>query len=178
MTLDDMYAPAAQYPWLKRVRAACIRLQGKVLSSAMKRLGTVTTVGFAMVILAGCGASDEERRAAQASSVMAEIAADTSWVPTGMDHMNDVAWKWTDKSQYECKSFQDTCWGVTVTPRWACPDGVYVEISVSDGGVVVGKANEITGAVEARQSARAVLSPPGGAPEGARAKVATLNCLG
>lgn len=137
----------------------------------------VPAAAACVLLLAACGQTEAQRRAAQASSAMAAIAADASWVPAGMKSVGDVAWKWTEDGLVECKSYQDRCFGVTVSPRYACPGGIYIEVAVLDGGVVVDKANEITAGLGSGQTARAVLSPPGGAKRGAKAQLSDLNCL-
>lgn len=104
-------------------------------------------------------------------------ATAADWAPSGYTAFGDVAYRWT-QSGITCKSFQDGCFGVTVATQNGCPGGVYIELAIVDAnGAVVGKANEITAGLSKADVAQAVLSPPGGAPEGAKARVSQLNCL-
>lgn len=125
-------------------------------------------VGVAVLALAGCSAK---------GSTTTKPATAAPWAPTGYTEYGDVAYRWTS-SGFACKSYQDNCFGVTVVARDGCPDGVYIELAVLDAnGAVVDKANEITAGITNKDVAQAVLSPPGGAPKNAKARVTKLNCL-
>ena len=94
-----------------------------------------------------------------------------------MVHVGDLAWQWTPKGQFQCASYQDGCFGVTVATRDGCPHGIYVEVAVVEGGVTVDKANEITAGLGPGDVAKVTLSPPTGVTKGQQAKVSDLNCL-
>lgn len=144
-----------------------------------------------LVTSAAC-ASAAERQAASLSSAAAAASSIaeksalvdralgiTSWPPADMDDAGDVAWRWTQASEVSCKSYQDGCYGITVAAKYGCPSGVYIELAIIDtSGAAVDRANEITAGLGQGDVAKAVLSPPGGSPSGAKAKVTKLNCLG
>lgn len=130
--------------------------------------------GFAALALAGCSGG---QTVAPSTTVAPTTTADTSWAPIGMVHVGDLAWQWTPKGQYQCASYQDGCFGVTVATRDGCPHGIYVEVAVVEGGVTVDKANEVTAGLGPGDVAKVTLSPPTGVTKGQQAKVSNLNCL-
>lgn len=133
--------------------------------------------GFAALALAGCTAQGSAAPASSASASTGTIQADTSWAPIGMKHVGSLAWTWTPAAEFNCKSYQDGCFGITVATRDGCPGGIYIEVQVIEDGAVVDKANEITAGLGPGDVAKVVLSPPGGAAADAQAKLADLNCL-
>lgn len=115
---------------------------------------------------------------APARTTTAAPLVDPNWPPAGMNAGTDgVAWEYTDKADFKCKSYQDGCYGITVVSRDGCPSGVYIELAIMSGGAAVGKANDITAGLPPGGKAIAVLSPPGGVPKAATGKLAKLNCL-
>lgn len=132
-------------------------------------------VGFAVLALAGCASGGT---AAPTPTAAPTTKADTSWAPIGMKHVGSLAWTWTPAAEFDCKSYQDGCFGVTVATRDGCPGGIYIEVAVLDSsGAVVDKANEITAGLGPGDVAKAVLAPAGTVASNAQAKLADLNCL-
>jgi hypothetical protein len=123
------------------------------------------------VALAGCG------KAATGSSAATTSAA--AWAPADYFEVGDVAFKFMEPGDFDCKSYQDDCFGISVVSQNRCPNGIYIEVAVTDpSGTIVGKANEITAATNSSDVVKAVLAQPGGSPTGSRAKISKLNCLG
>lgn len=128
----------------------------------------------ALFVLAGCGVNG--RTPAPTTSATLEPL----WAPAGMTAYGaGLAWEWTPTALVDCKVYQDGCYGITVATQYGCPNGIFIEVSILDAsGASIDKANDITAGLSAEGTAKSVLSPPGGAPKGAKAKLTRLNCLG
>jgi len=137
------------------------------------RIRRIAATATLALLLAGCA----NRSDPTFPTTISTQTSAPSWVLPGWTQVGDLAWKWTDADQGDCKSYQDGCFGITVMSKDGCPGGIYIEVAVLEGGVVVDRANEITAGLDPRQQARAVLSPPGGTQAGAKAKLTDLSCL-
>lgn len=104
-----------------------------------------------------------------------------AWIPEGMEDAGDglaFAWK-KDATSADCKSYQEGCFVAMVASESGCPGGIYIAASIKDrDGIVVGKANDITAGLGAGDVAKVPLEMPGGHPQGAKASISELNCLG
>lgn len=159
----------------------CIWQVSRVLCAAMplrSRL-LIGPVLLALICLAGCASGGTV--ATTPPTITTPTTQDADWPPVGMTAWDQsIAFKWTPIAEVKCKSFQDGgCYGITITSKYACPSGIYVEVAIVDAsGASIDKANDITAAGLAGGTVKTVLSPPGGAPSGAKARVSKLNCLG
>lgn len=90
------------------------------------------------------------------------------------DESETVAYRWLKSSEFQC-SFGDRCWGMLVWTSTGCPAGVYAEVGVENAnGVVLGFANDISGALPAGKSAALVLETM--EPGAAHGSLTRINC--
>lgn len=123
--------------------------------------------------LAGCSATAASTPDAPAATISAAPEAKV-WPPAGMTDTGEIAWRWTTAA--DCRGQSGACFAVTVAAKHGCPGGVYIELAVKSGGAVVGKANDITGAIGTIGVAQSILNDSA-APKTATAELAKLNCL-
>lgn len=140
----------------------------------------VVVAAAALFALTACGVNDTTSAPLAAPQTTPAVELATWTPPAGMTaYGSGLAYAWTPLADVDCKSYQDGCYGITVATQNGCPNGIYIELAITDeSGAVVDKANDITAGLGKGATAKAVLSPPGGSPTGAKGRLAKLNCLG
>lgn len=109
-------------------------------------LTTDDAAAYITVILMKCGLAP--------ASDAALLAATTPkpWYPKGYTpNGTDLAVKWTNES---CGYSTGYCWSMRVVSKDGCPDGLYGEVNLEKGGVVVGYTNDTLGSLAAGKTGR------------------------
>lgn len=77
------------------------------------------------------------------------------WYPEGYSsYSTELAYQWVAGGPDPCGSISCHYFTMNVTPHFGCPNGVYVEINMTSGGVVVDWSNDTVPALAAGQTAQ------------------------
>lgn len=177
-TYSTILDPPPEPPYQSHIRKA-----GRLGANSAIGIGAIAlliVVGVVVAVMGVVTANQPVVGTPHDSRLVTSATSAPDWPPTGFKAASeDLAWQWTPRGTVECKSYQDGCYGITVASLSGCPSGVYAEVAVVDtAGTVIDKANDITAGLSAGDRVKITLSPPGGVPSGARAKLTQLNCLG
>ena len=81
------------------------------------------------------------------------LAAHVPWYPRGFTGYGDgLAWEWIDNN--DCGYSDGYCWGIWLVSRDGCPSGVYAEVNIKSGGVVIDYSNDSLGSLAANDVAK------------------------
>lgn len=84
----------------------------------------------------------------------------------------NVYYRFLDDDEFSCGNYD--CVGVAVAAIEGCPGGVYIEAAIESGGVVVGRTNEVLGALDPEQVGAALLEDV--RDIGDTFKITEINC--
>ncbi|MPV36723.1 hypothetical protein [Georgenia subflava] len=117
----------------------------------------------------------ESDQVAAARAMDAQMAArdDGAWMAI---ESGNIYVRAAEAGEFVCERF--TCVGAYVYAELGCPDGVYLEVSLSSSGVVIGSATATTGGLKPGDTAFEVLEDPSNKADEVSWNFDKMRCLG
>ncbi|MTD12890.1 hypothetical protein GIS00_02880 [Nakamurella sp. YIM 132087] len=112
----------------------------------------------------------------QTTPMTTKTSPTKSPAPAGFKSAGGGMWvKWASKGTFSC-GYYDSCWGLDVFSEYGCPSGLYVEISISTGGVATDWTNGTLSGLSPGERGQLVMGTVGRGSGNRSAKITEVNC--